>query len=96
MFLSPFSNLIALTSHDLRRQIANAHTIFNILITLAALPLIGGLEALAIKMVPGQVEEMERRIKFLDYKILNIPSLALLQAQKEVLRMAKMAKEMLE
>jgi phosphate:Na+ symporter len=77
-------------------QIANAHTIFNILITLAALPLIGGLEALAIKMVPGQVEEMERGIKFLDYKILNIPSLALLQAQKEVLRMAEMAKEMLE
>ncbi len=95
-FLFPFVKLISVTSSDLGRQIANAHTFFNVFLVLAALPLINWLKYLSIKIIPGQVEEIDRGIKFLEYKILNIPSLALLQAQKEVSRMANIAKGMLE
>ncbi|MDD3656428.1 MAG: Na/Pi cotransporter family protein [Atribacterota bacterium] len=95
-FLIPFSHLISLTSFDLGRQIANAHTFFNVFLVIAAIPLINWLKILSIKIVPGRVEEVDRGIKFLEYKILNIPSLALLQAQKEVLHMASIAKGMLE
>lgn len=95
-FLLPFSNLVALTSSDLGRQIANAHTLFNIIISLSAVPFIGFLEVMASKIISGPAEEIDRGIKFLEYKILNIPSLALFQAQKEVLHMANITKGMLE
>ncbi len=94
--LLPFSRLISLTSHDLSRQIANAHTFFNVLLVLAAIPFIGWLRMLSMKVIPGGIEEIERGVQYLEYKILNIPNLALLQAQKEVLRMARIAKGMLE
>ena len=96
LLISPFSKIVALTSQNLPRQIANAHTIFNVLVTLAAIPLIGFLVVLAKKIFPGQVVKVERGLKFLNDKILNIPSVAILQAQKEVLRMANIAKEMLK
>lgn len=95
-FILPFSRVVALTSGDLSRQIANAHTIFNVLVVLSIMPLLGFLKVLIEKIVPGRIMEIERGVKFLEYKILNIPGLALSQAQKEVLRMARIAKGMLE
>jgi len=95
-FLFSFSRIIALTSSDLSRQIANAHTIFNVLVVISILPLVGFLRILVEKIVPGQIMEIERGVKFLEYRILNIPGLALSQAKKEVLRMAGIARGMLE
>ena len=95
-FILPFSKVVALTSADLGRQVANAHTIFNGLIVLSIIPLLGFLRILVEKVVPGKITEIERGVKFLEYKILNIPSLALSQAHKEVLRMARITKGMLE
>jgi len=95
LLILPFSKLVALTSQSLPHQIANAHTIFNVLVTLGAIPLIGFLVLAVKKVVPGRVVKIERGLKFLNDEVLNIPSLAILQAQKEVLRMASIAKEML-
>jgi phosphate:Na+ symporter len=95
LFLLPFSRIVDLTSNDLGRQIANAHTIFNVIVTLTAIPLTKPLKNLVQKIIPGKIVKIERGIKFLDDKILNIPNLAILQAQKEVLRMAQITKEML-
>ena len=94
--IQPFSQLVTLTSSDLARQIANAHTLFNLILVLVTIPFIEWLRAFAIKVIPGPAEEVDRGIKFLEYKILSIPSLALLQAQKEVLHMANITKGMLE
>lgn len=94
--IGPFSGLVSLTSSDLARQIANAHTLFNIILVFATIPFIDLIRTFSIKVIPGPVEEVERGIKFLEYKILSIPSLALLQAQKEVLHMANITKGMLE
>ncbi len=97
MFLIPsFSKVVTLTSSDLGRQIANAHTIFNVLVVIGILPMLNFFKILVQKIVSGEIMEVERGVKFLEYKILHIPSLAISQAQKEVLRMAEIAKGMLE
>lgn len=95
-FIPSFSRLISLTSPDIGRQIANAHTFFNIILVLITIPLISWLKKFSFKIVPGPEEEIDRGIKFLEYKFLKFPSLALSQAQKEVLHMANITKGMLE
>lgn len=92
----PYSRIIALTSDNLSRQIANAHTIFNIIVTLASIPLIGLLVRFSEKIFRVNPAESEKGIKFLDDNILNIPGAAILQAKKEILRMAKIAAEMIK
>ena len=94
--IPPFSRLVSLTSSDLGRQIANAHTLFNFFLVIASIPFIDLIRSFSLKVIPGPAEEVDRGIKFLEYKILSIPSLALLQAQKEVLHMANITKGMLE
>ena len=95
-FILPFSRIVVLTSGDLSRQITNAHTIFNSSIVLLLMPMVGFFRILVEEIVPGEIMEVERGVKFLEYKILNIPSLAISQAQKEVLRMAGITKGMLK
>lgn len=95
-FIPTFSKVVVLTSSDLSRQIANAHTIFNVLVVLGVLPILGLFKTLVEKIIPGEIMEVERGVKFLEYKILHIPSLAISQAQKEVLRMAEITRGMLE
>jgi phosphate:Na+ symporter len=96
LFIPSFSSFISLTSPDIGRQIANAHTFFNIILVLSTIPLINWLKKFSFKIVPGSEEEIDRGVKFLEYKFLKFPSLALSQAQKEVLHMANITKGMLE
>ncbi len=95
-FLTPFTNLVALTSINLPRQIANAHTIFNVLVSLIMFPLVGMLVFLVKKAVPGEEPFFDNRIKFLDERLLNAPLIALSQAAKEVNRIAEIIVGMLE
>ncbi|MFQ6137002.1 MAG: Na/Pi cotransporter family protein [Candidatus Hydrothermarchaeales archaeon] len=95
-FISSYAGLVAITSPNLPRQIANAHTIFNVTVTLIMLPLVGLIVAVVKKVVPGEEIRIDRGVKFLDARILNTPSLALAQALKETSRMAKMTSEMLK
>ena len=46
-FISNFAGIITLTSADLPRQIANAHSVFNVAVSLIMLPLVGILAPLA-------------------------------------------------
>lgn len=95
-FLSQFAAFIEMTASDLPRQIANSHTIFNIIMTAIMLPLTGSLVVIAKKLLPGEEKKFERGTKFIDKKLLNAPSVALSQADKEVIRMAEMTCEMLD
>jgi len=84
-----FVRLAAATSSSLPRQIANAHTIFNVGITLLFLPL-GFLIVKLVKIiVPGEIVEVERGTKYIDEKLLSTPMLALANAEKDVVRMAE-------
>lgn len=93
-FIPTFSKFISSTSSDLGRQIANAHTFFNVVTLVAALFFLKYLVVLSRKIAPGKEISVERGAKHLDEKVLNVPSVAILQAGKEVVRMSEVAKEM--
>jgi phosphate:Na+ symporter len=95
-FLTNFSGFLETTSTDLPRQIANAHTIFNVTITVIMLPLVGFLVSFLKKVLPGEEIEIKRGTIFIDEKLLKVPSIALSEVEKEVLRMARMTYEMLD
>ncbi len=95
-FVTNFAGLITMTSADLPRQIANAHTIFNVTVTVIMIPLIGILVALVTKLLPGEEIRLKRGTEFIDEKLLAAPSIALSQAEKEVLRMGSLTYEMVD
>ena len=73
------------------RQIANAHTLFNVVNVIVILPFSTYLVKLATKLVPyTEDEELENihTTKFLDERILETPSIALSNTVDEVIRMA--------
>lgn len=73
------------------RQIANAHTLFNVVNVIVLLPFSTYLVKLATKLVPyAEDEELENihTTKFLDERILETPSIALSNTVDEVIRMA--------
>jgi len=95
-FLKPFQRIVAYTSADMARQIANAHTIFNITTTLLLLPLMPQFASLACRLVKGTEQAIEYGPKYLDAKLVSVPFMAVVQTQKEVIRMAKLCLENLE
>jgi phosphate:Na+ symporter len=96
IFLSifkPYVNLISKTSSDLVRQIANAHTLFNITCTILFLPFVNKFAKLVRKIVPGEEVIIEGGTKYIDKRLLNMPSFAVDALHKEVLRMMDMVKQ---
>jgi phosphate:Na+ symporter len=96
-FLGPFVSLAASSADDLGRQIANAHTFFNVGISLFFLPFQGLAARLIEAAVPDRPDEEEARFRtrYLDERFAGQPSLAIGQAQREALRMADIAQAML-
>ena len=94
--IGPFTEFVARTASDPARQIANAHTFFNIGISLLFLPFMP-LAARAIEgIVPADdVGENPFKARYLDERSLDQPSLALGQATREALRMADVVQGML-
>lgn len=84
------------------RQIANAHTVFNIANTLIFLPFAPLLAKLVEKMLPIKEataeETLEARFKpkYLDEGMLQTPPLALSMARRETRRMGEGVEEMLQ
>ena len=95
-FIAPFTDLVAHTATDAARQIANAHTLFNVGIGLVFFPF-EPWSARAIEAVvpPDQVGENPFKTRYLDERALDQPSLALGQATREALRMADVVQAML-
>ena len=77
-----------------RRQIANAHTIFNVfnsIIFIIALPYF---TRLITTIVPGKEVSFEIGPTYLDERMLPTPAAAIGGAKKELLRMAVIARDM--
>ena len=87
-----------LDPNDASRQIANAHTIFNVINVLILLPFSKYIVKLVLKMMPITEEESDAsvRTKYLDERILQTPSIALGNTVKEVIRMGEKANSALE
>jgi phosphate:Na+ symporter len=74
-------------------HIAVAHSTFNVFNTLVFLPLIGWLEAIVVKITPAKAEDAIAEPVVLERHLLNTPEIAIDQARREIVRMAKVAKE---
>jgi phosphate:Na+ symporter len=80
------------------RQIANAHTLFNVAMTLVFLPFLGRFARLVDWLLPDLPAGAEERFKavYLDESMLATPAFALSLGRAEVLRMAELVKHMVE
>ncbi|MDD3840122.1 MAG: Na/Pi cotransporter family protein [Clostridia bacterium] len=87
----PYSEFIKSLSTDTSRQIAHAHTIFNIVNTILLFPFANTMVNMSNRLVPGKEDDTEHRLKYLDMRILETPSIAVGQAIKEVARMGSFA-----
>lgn len=74
---------------NVQRQIANAHTFFNLINVIIQFPFINLLVKLVDKIVTGEDVKDQTASKYLDYRIMETPSIALGQANKEVVRMGE-------
>ncbi len=94
LFMIFFKNLTVylvkmLSPNDAARQLANAHTLFNLLNTIILLPFANFLVILSTKVI--KIKEYEKtepiEIKYLDERMLETPSIAIVQVLKEIWNM---------
>lgn len=91
-----FIELARVSAADPARQIANAHTFFNVGISLLFLPFQGPAARFLAWLVPERPEEETRfRTRYLDERFGDQPALAIGQATREALRMADIVQGML-
>ena len=92
-YISPSGNEVDVIA----RQIANAHTCFNIVCTLIWLPLLPVLVLLVTTIIPGKdkLPQTDCKPKFLDEKLLEQPVAAMYLLSQEIGRCADMASDML-
>ena len=88
-WITPFK----LSQSTIMVHIAVAHSTFNVFNTLVFLPLIGWLEAIVVKITPAKAEDAIAEPVVLERHLLNTPEIAIDQAGREIVRMAKVAKE---
>ncbi len=86
IWLTPFGGV--------SRLLANAHTSFNILNTLVWLPMAGLLARVVVALYPGEEVIIEHGPKYIDKRMLRTPSAAIQLSVKELVRMARIAQEM--
>src|SRR5207244_6788648 len=92
----PFTTLVASSAGDPARQVANAHTFFNLGISLLFLPFTPLAARVIETLVPqAPTEETPFRAKYLDERAHDQPSLALGQAHRESVRVADVVRIML-
>jgi len=98
-YLTPgAANIVAAdgTRPNLARHIANLHTMFNVINTLIFLPLLPLLAKLCEKIIKGDDSPSSFRLIYLKDMLVETPTLAVVQARKEVQRMSDDALAMLK
>jgi phosphate:Na+ symporter len=94
-FIGPFTHLVGMSAADPARQVANAHTFFNLGISLLFLPFTPwAARAIELAVPDDQAGDTPFRTRYLDERALDQPSLALGQATREALRMADVVQGM--
>jgi len=96
-FIPQFAAFIERTSSELPRQIANAHTIFNLSVSLALFPFVNQLAAVVKRIAPDDpVVSKEKLTKYIDEMQYAVPSVALNEAARELVRLGEVTEEMVE
>ncbi|KEI04991.1 Na/Pi cotransporter family protein [Clostridium botulinum] len=100
IFMAAFGlvlKIVPLFGGNLEREIANAHTLFNITNVMIQAPFIPLLVKFVNKVVPGEdTDGNALTLEYLDKRLLETPSIACGQVIKEITRMGKIAKDNLE
>lgn len=103
--IPPISNLLLHTVEAITpvgidgvvaKQIANAHTIFNVVNTILILPFTKYLVALVNFILPGDDKDEVNGVQYIDDRLLETPSIAFGQATNEIVRMGKIAEDNLK
>jgi len=87
---------VGLTQNTVMLHIALAHSTFNVVAALIVLPLAGVLESLVLKVLPSKPGQREIPTVTLERNLLDTPAVAMIQARKEIVRMAATARSALE
>ena len=96
-FIPDFARLISSTSPDLPRQIANAHTIFNVTVSAILFPFVKQVGQVARWLAPvGIKEEKAKLTAYIDEMQYSVPAVALIEAAREFTRLGEVTAEMLE
>jgi phosphate:Na+ symporter len=96
-FITPYAKLISMTSASLPRQIANAHTIFNLAVSAILFPFVGLIARLSKLIVRERPKAEKPRVaQFLDDNLLKVPSIAIKELRRELTRMGKIVQGALE
>lgn len=96
-FIAPYSNLIEITSHELPRQIANAHSIFNVVVSALFFPFVEQVAQVSSWIIPdGKKTEQSRLTAYIDEMQFSVPAVALTEASRELVRLAEVTAEMVE
>ena len=77
------------------REIANAHTVFNVANALIFLPFVNQFATLVTRLVPDKPDPRAMHPKYIDDGLVSTPELALSKARMEMLRMASRVRGML-
>lgn len=96
-FIAPYAVFLQRTSSDLARQIANAHTIFNVTVSVILFSFIKPLAMFTAFVVPKRREAEQPKVaQFIDDHLRSVPSVAIMQASKELDHMGSTTLHMLE
>lgn len=96
LLIRPLADIVqAVTSNDPTRELANAHTLFNLLATFMILPFTGKVMWLINRVYPIKVQEKPFDAIYLDSKLIATPDLALTQVRRELYRQGELVKEQL-
>ena len=93
--LSDMMSFVAKLDTDPARQVANFHTLFNLILLLVGLPLVHLMARFVECLLPAAEERQEGGPRHLKKDVSQTPALALAGATREALRMADIVEEML-
>jgi len=82
-----------ITPTGIERQIANAHTLFNIINVAIMYPFANQIVKASKKIIRGEDLPKVGELKYIDSRLIATPSIALTQASKEVLSMGKLVEK---
>jgi phosphate:Na+ symporter len=90
----PVENLVfMITPTGIERQIANAHTLFNVINVAIMYPFANQIVKASKRIIRGEDLPKEGQLKYIDNRLIATPSIALTQASKEVLSMGKLVEK---
>ena len=90
-----FKTAVLWTASDIGRQLANGHTMFNVLNTLLFLPFVGPYARFIRFILPDRDETPEYRVMYLDRKLLDVsPAVAVDAVRDELAHMGALARNM--